>query len=203
MYAYRQRHASTADITDGSWWTANQNELAGMFNGGLDRDNLGPNVITAAMLSSGACVKIRYDLDNGPDAATMTATTWQVLDSFDITPTTDALVEVDWSGTYEWSAGAGWSRATSSDSLTYQVDTVAIRITVNGVTVCESGPTDDQLIEECVALVGSIPVTAGTYTVNVEYLVASRTYYDLAIEGTCARTLNFNERTLITIERRR
>lgn len=201
MYAYRQRHASTADITDGSWWTTNQNELAGMFNGGLDRDNLAANVITAAMLASGSCVKIRYDLDNGPDAATMTATTWQTLDSFDITPTTDALVEVDWSGTWIWNGA--WSQAASADGSTYAVDAVAMRVTINGVTVCESGPSEDQYIEDCCALIGAIPVTAGTYTVRVQYQVARRNYYDLSIEGLCTNALTFNERTLITIERRR
>lgn len=201
-YVYRQRHVATADITDGSWWNANQNEFAGMFNGGLDRDNLAQNVITPAMLVSGACVKVTFEATNGPDLGVMTTTSWQTLDTFDLTTEVDALVEVDWSGTWSWS-GAAWSRTTTTDLLTYEVDTVAIRISINGVTLAESGPSDDQFVEDCLALIGNMPVSAGTYAVRVEYLVARRNYYDLGIAGICTNNITFNERTLISVERRR
>lgn len=201
MYVFRQRHAATSDVIDGSWWNENQNEIGGMFNGGLDRDNLPPLAIDGPMLVNGACVNVDMRSTSTPQAAVMTSTTWQVLDSYDLTPDTDVLVEVDFSGTWNWTGA--YSRVASSDGTTYAVDTVAVRVTVNGVTVCESGPSEDRFNEDCVAILGNLPLAAGAYTVQVEYMVAQRNYYDLSIQGTCTNTLDFNERTLLTIERRR
>lgn len=202
-YVYRQRHASTSDVIDGASWNANQNELAGMFNGGLDRDNLPPNVITAAMLVLNACVKCSQYADNG-GAATITSAAWQALANFslDITATTDVMVEVDFSTTWAWNAGA-WSRATASSGITYVVEAVAFRVTVNGTAVCESGPSEDQYNQDCCALIGAIPLTAGTYTVQVEYQVAQRNYYDLSVAGLSAGTLTINETALLVTARSR
>lgn len=201
MYVYRQRHAATADVIDGAWWNENQNEIGGMFNGGLDRDNLPPLAIDGPMMVNGACVHVDMRSTTTPQAATITATGWQVLDSYDLTPDTDVLVEVDWSGTWNWTGA--YHRVTSTDTSTYAADSVAIRVTVGGVTVCESGPSENKFNEDCVAILGNIPLTAGTYTVQVEYQVAIRNYWDLSIQSPCILPLTFNERTLLTIERRR
>lgn len=200
-YVYRQRHTSTGDVIDGAWWNANQNEFAGMFNGGLDRDNIEANTITSAMLVNGACVEVQYEAEVSGDVATMTATEWQTIDSYTLTADVDTLVEVDWSGGWTWNGA--WSIAASGDGTTYVADTVSIRVTIDGVTVCESGPSEDLFQADHVALIGAAPVSAGAHTVDVQYLVAQRNYYDLSIAGVCTNTLTFDVRTLVLVQRRR
>lgn len=199
-YVYRQRHTSTGDVIDGAWWNANQNEFAGMFNGGLDRDNIEANTITGAMLVNGACVEVQYE-EGGGVSTNMAATEWQTVDSYTLTADVDTLVEVDWSGGWTWNGA--WSRGVSGDATTYVADTVSIRVTIDGVTVCESGPSEDLFSADHVALVGAAPVSAGTHTVDVQYLVAQRNYYDLSIAGVCTNTLTFQFRDLVLVQRRR
>lgn len=206
--SYRQEHASDADVLDPRWWNLNQAEFAGKFNGGMDRDDLPEEVVSEGMFSLETLLDCDSSTLGGADTwtPTMTTTDWQDFDptnnlagAISVVAPVDCHLEIDWSGTWEWNGA--YSRAVFG--TTYAVDTVAVRVIVNGIVVCESGPSEDGADRDCLHILGDIAIGPGSYTVQVQVRVGRLTYRGSDLVGVCTNTCLFREAALVVLERRR
>lgn len=204
-YTFRQEHATDADVLDPRWWNLNQSEMVGTFNGGLDRDNLPPNVITEAMLSAESMVNVLSSAVDGTWSPDMDIVTWQAFNAgsnggaVTVSATVDCVLEIDWGGSWSWNGA--WSQAASG--ATFTVDTVTCRVTVDGVVVAEGGPSEDMRDMDCVHLIGTVAVGPGTHEVVAEVMVTRLEYEGLDATGSCTNTITFDSASLVVVERRR
>jgi hypothetical protein len=208
-YALRQEHALDADVLDPRWWNLNQGELVGIFNGGLDRDNLPAGAIAEGMF----VLETLLDCDGSVlPLGTNWVPTMDIIEWQDFNPTTnlggaitvvapvDCHLEIDWSGTWEW-GGVAWSNA--AFGATYAADAVTIRVMVNGVVACESGPREDMADRDSCHIIGDVPLGPGSYTVQVQARVGRMTYRGLDVTAICTNTCTFKDASLVVLERRR
>lgn len=204
-YVYRQEHRANADVLDPRWWNLNQSELLGEFNGGLDRDNMPPNVVTEAMCGSKVFLDADSSILNGTWAPDPLVVTWQAFNptggggTVPVNAAVDACLEIDFSASWSWNGA--YSQAASG--ATFTVDTVSVRVLLNGVTVAESGPSEDKADRDNVAILGTIPVGPGDYEVTVEVMVTRLEYEGLDATGSCTNTCTFDAASLVVVERRR
>ena len=204
-YSYRPEHASDADALDPRWWNLDQSELAGTFNGGLDRDNYPPNVVSEAMCGSKVFLDADSSIFNGTWSPDMSVATWQDINpggtggTVTITAAVDCHVEVDFSATWQWNGA--WSGVAVGG--TFAVDTATCRLVVNGNVACEMGPSEDMRDRDCVHVIGNVPLGPGKYTVKAQVLVTRLEYAGLDAEGNCTNTLTFTDMSLVAVERRR
>jgi len=165
--------------------------LVDELNGGLDANNLPEEGIEYGMIALGAFTIINADAQTGAVAFGATTTEWVSenssgtgINTLQITCNTDALLEVEWSGT--------WTRSTFGDN-----DALAIRILVDGSEACRLMRSSGLREHDSTYICGAVPVTAGTHTVAVEcrqWAVGG---------GTIGRNDTFNERELVAIAHKR
>jgi hypothetical protein len=207
-YVYRQEYVETGNIIEPGWWNANQKEIAGEFNGGLDSDNLPLASISQTMLADNACNSITTETGSSANAVTLSVETtdWQSSDSggdeigsVTIECDVDALLIVEWSGEWEWSGTA----AQGSFSASFAEDAIEFRITVDGTEIAMTGPLGDQRWKDCTYLVGAQPVAPGPHTITVGARVAQRNFDGLGVFDKSLRIPTINNRELIITQRKR
>jgi hypothetical protein len=208
-YVYRQEYVETGNIIEPGWWNANQKEIAGEFNGGLDSDNLPLASISQTMLADNACNSITTETGSSSNAVTpsVETTDWQASDpggdeigSVTIECTVDALLIVEWSGEWQWD---GISTAGSYVAGTYTEDSAEFRITVDGVEVATTGPLGDQRWKDATYLVAAHPVAPGPHTVTVWVRIAERAFDGLGVTDKATNSMTINNRELIITQRKR
>lgn len=166
-YRYRTRTPEDGDIADPRDLMENLAALVGEFNGGLDADNIPEKAISSSQILVGAFTNlvtsaITDDVDfdgetsewrsaNGDGGSAGTA-----LHELTITNNTDALLEVEWSAT--------WQRVTDFDDD----KAAAFRILVNGTEIARCQRSPRSRVNDHTYLVGTAPVQGGETTVTVQ-----------------------------------
>ncbi len=161
MNRYGMGFYETGDVLDMSLWVQDMALLAGEINGGLDRDNLPAATITAGEVTAttGHAFNAQY---NSPTetafSEVITSTDWQSgtgtstgannLGISTWVSTQDGHLDIAWSGEWHWTGAyslvaAGAAKPDYTDTL----DTIAFRITVDGVVVAQSQPFDDSAVD--------------------------------------------------------
>lgn len=175
---YRKERAEQGSINDPTPHRDNQNELAGEFNGYLDRYNLPTRAVGAASVVVGAFTTVGADPKSDSVALDSKSTTWQnddgsgtYIHNVTFTASEDGQLDVDWGGTWTWTGNP-----------TIEA-TIRWRITVNGQTIAETGciaqDNDPTYVntKDLVALAGTIPVQAGPVNIKVEAMIAAVSWY--------------------------
>ena len=158
------------------------------FNGSLDADNLPEKGITASMVASGAFAKIVPDQATAAVDFEGETTAWRAtnnsgtgINTQTVTPDADALLEVEWSAT--------WDRGSTSS----ETDLVAFRILVDGSEVARMPLSPGIRKHDSTYLHGEAQVTAGECVVTVEIK-----QWASGSDETTEETVTINERELLT-----
>lgn len=202
---YRQERAHNGHIADPTPLNLNNAEYAGEWTY-LDRDNVPEACITEAMVIQGSFTTITDDPRSNAITLDSTSNEWQradaasgaVINESTITMTSDGTIEVEWSGTWVWTGGAGFAVAGVAE------DAIRIRVTIDGVEIASSGWIGARHEWEEINLSGVIPVQAGARYVQVWAQVAmvgidytnGKLFQHYGPLGT---GVSFYERNLVTI----
>lgn len=199
---FRQSRTAAAEVLDPAWWNAAHTEFA-VFNGGLDRENLAEAVIAEIMVGSKALVDVLTSEHTTSFSIDTSLLVWQsspLIHRVASTAPVDCVLELDWGGSWTWSGS--WS-ATGPTTVDATSDTVRWRITVNGETIAETGPSDDTAVQDCAALYGTAQIPAGAYEVLVEVQVGRRKWSGVSdTTGVCTNTITYDFGELVVVERR-
>jgi hypothetical protein len=175
-YRYRQRIFESGDFLTPPDWNENLAELVGEFNGALDRDNVPESAITEPLVVNQAFNIEQRDGYDGSEPAVISGDNmgWQDGDdSFDIGVKVidiqvDGVAVVEWSGWWFWDDGL--YPTTLADDIA-----IKFQITVDGVSVAESGFSSANRFYDSTYIVGVIPVQAGRRTFRVQAMNADIT----------------------------
>lgn len=216
---YVQEYDENGNAIDPAFWLENNNTYAGEFNGGLDRDNLPQATIVAAEVTGNPFNTVRSGATTSNYTPDMTRTDWQGgegtgtagIDNAEWTAATDAHYDIYWSGRWSWngaysntSAGAAGDRPTDADPQVNVVDTMTLRMTVDGTTVAVAGPFEDAADNWATFMCGSIQLPAGAHTFRVECLAArQQAQNEGAIDGACVNDVTFADRCRVILQRSR
>lgn len=205
---YRELYMEAGDILDPQPWLMSQNALAGEFNGYLDRDNIGPGVISEAMIAAAVFNKFYTDQRTTTFSPDPDSALWQhtdlssvVLHTSEITAAVDCQVMVEWSGTWTWTGT--WSALDGVGGQTTAEDAIRFRITVDGVELATSGFYGDAQEKSALYLIGVTPVVAGPHTVRVECQVMHANWHNNSFESNLINTVAIGARELVTTLRKR
>lgn len=199
-YRYRVEYVETGNVVEPSGWNANQAELASEFNGGLDRDNFGLGAISQAMLADNACHEFDRQVMSSSTAVTLSAETtdWQtILESTGITSALDCIAVIEWSGEWEWSGAASYAAGTNTE------DALELRLTVDGETVCQTGPIGDQRVYDATYLVGAALLAPGAHTITLQGRIAERNFDGLSVNDRATNAPTFNDGEMLIVVRKR
>lgn len=175
---YRTRYLETGDMIDSRDWNLNHAEYIQEWNGYLDRDNIVENAVVESIIVRNAFNEIAADgftQAGSPFDVDITTMGWQADDvasrrigRLTVIPEVDVLLICEYSGWHTWSTTtvAYDSHVTAGD--TGVDDGIRYRITVDGVTITESGWIADHHSSGSVYIVGAIPVVPGSRVVQVE-----------------------------------
>ncbi len=218
---YRQQYDENGNVLDPSFWVEDNNELAGTFNGNLDRDNFASGDIAATEVVYQAFNQLHSSATDTSFAPVMATTDWQGgegtaaagIDSLTWTSTQDAHFDVHWSGTWSWNGaasnndqqGAAAASRTVSSIVYDEFDTIEFRVSIDGSVVAVAGPFDDNADFLSTSLVGSIQLPAGVHTLRVEARMFRRTFPPLSSaengSALCTNTVSIDSRATAVLER--
>jgi len=191
-FRYKTTFPSDDDIADPSDWVDSNAELAGEFNGGMDRDNLPESAVDGTHISDGTVAEVFSDPLFTASVNLPTKTTeWVDGDGTTVigrvAPTidVDSVLDIVWSGTWNWNIGGGYPLAGESELL-------AIRLVVDGVEVARSPVHSDSRDYDSTTLYGNTVVGPGSPVVTVEF----RTYRASG-NGRAERTVSIDYGELI------
>jgi len=157
-FRYRERTAEDGDVLDPKDWNLNMAAFAEEFNGRMDRDNLPASAVTVDHIVYGACGSAANDVLAAPVALSNDTVTWQTVQEDTITVETDALVEAEWGGYWEWAASGG-------------TDAIGYRLLVNGIEVARApllSPGTTATGKSSVHIFGDIGLPPATHTVTLQ-----------------------------------
>lgn len=226
---YRIEYDETGDVIDPAFWIDNNNVFAGEFNGYLDRDNLPSATIAAAEVIALSFNNVNHGTNTGttdtvwvPDR---TNTDWQGGEgnaatgiwNHAWTATQDAHYDVHWSGAWDWGSYlVAYSMVEVvgdvTDAALYPgtrlvttntVDTIQLRMSVDGVVIATAGPFEDGQLQWATYMVGAIQLPAGAHTLKVECAMFRRTWQTGAADGICTCGVTFRSRSGSILERDR
>lgn len=157
------------DILDPRDWTRSMAVFAEEYNGGLDRDNLPLEAVTAAMLPAGV---FNHWTSHAPTAVvTLTGQSiaWvdqdssgNLLGEIELDIGVDALLRAEWSGT--WQDNPDWSLTRT----TVQRNLVSFRLLVDGAPIARIYQSSAGRGHDNGYMVGARAVTAGRHRICVE-----------------------------------
>lgn len=200
-FRYRQKYFDANDALNIEDWNLNIKELAEEYNGYLDRDNFPNGSFTQAYLVPSCCNKIYSDDSGTTWNPSKTTSSWQHDDgSGNVLPQESIDVLVDGLLICEFGCGFNWTSAASSAA---DNECIRFKVTVDGVTVSESGWLSSYHMYGSVHLAGALPVVAGSHLIEVWIQWAVVVTAETTVAPTNGRTLNINQRELVVIERRR
>ena len=177
-FRYRQVFFEDGDIISPKDWNRNIAEYTQEFNGYLDRDNLPSSGVTSAMIKDEACNSVHSFSSTTDTTITGDIGVWQSTDGttkfseVSFTLDSDAMLILEWSGTWEWShsfqlsSGATAYRGISVTGASD--DYVEYRILVDGIEVCRLPKSVFPRVCDSAYMVGAIPVAGGNHTVTVQ-----------------------------------
>lgn len=211
---FRKQTVQNGNVNSPSWLLENLGEFQAGWTD-LDNENIADSVITEPMLKSAAVIKVQADpqtvsviLDN-TSVFWQKATTSDPIHNVNMVLAYDALLTVTWSGSFIWDNTAvgdmGWDDTTVGGQDTFLWDAIAFRIVVDGTTVVDTGWIGDALRQNGTWIRGSIPVTAGTRNICVEYRMAQIQYGVTGdpIYGNATNSAYVAQRSLIMRARKR
>jgi len=210
MWAYAPILSDTQDAVLTEDWDLTFAVLAGVFNGGLDRDNFADGAIVRDHIKKYACNRVYSDGGSWADpvSADVGTTDWQNGDS-DGLPSVSEEAPVDTALVVHYSCAWTWDSSSGPTSTEQDRICVQWRLVVNGTTIAKSGWSPLQRARHHVYLVGASPIEAGGYTVRAQMRIARVTFNsatsneDISSEGIGDFPLIVNGRELIVIEKRR
>ncbi len=191
-------------------WERNFGALAGVFNGGIDRDNLPEGGVQNEHVRKYAANKIYSDGgDSSTSVAADTGTTeWQNGDG-DGLPLLEQEAPVDALLLCHFSASWTWDDSAATTTAQQNRICCKWRIIVNGTTVAESGWSPLYRTDDSIYLVGAIPVSAGAWRARAQLRIAKVTYSedttadDISSEDIADFPLAVDGRELLIVEKRR
>lgn len=164
---HRRERAEQGSINDPFAFNVNQTEFAGAFNGRLGRYSLPVGGIDEPSIVQGAFSRVIVDAHTGGVDLSIQSTDWQNDDGagntiHDVTDTlaSNAILDVEWSGGWTWSALA-----------TLQC-WVQWRVTVNAVTVAQTGWISAEFEKYSAYLTAAVPALAGPLRMRVDGRIA-------------------------------
>lgn len=211
---YRKQTVQNGNVNSPSWLLENLGEFQAGWTD-LDNENIADGVITEAMLKSAAVIKVQADPQTVAVILDNSSVFWQKntasnpIHSVDMVLAYDALLTVTWSGAFSWynstAGNMGWNSTTIAGQDVFVWDAVAFRIVVDGSVVADTGWIGDALFDNGTWIRGSIPVTAGTRNIRVEYRMAQLQYGVTGdpIYGNTTGTAYVAQRSLILRARKR
>ena len=183
-FRYRKRHIDSGDVMDPRDWNLNHSNYADEFNGYLDRDNFPADFVTQTMMEENCCNKFfRAQSTNSYTHFAETSVAWQSgsqksagsdvkFSQLEIEAQSDALLVCEWSGVWRWTYDASSSDWNPIPDSTLKRDPTnalcRFRMTVDGITVAESGYSSARRAYDGCYLVGATPVCAGRHVIRVE-----------------------------------
>ncbi len=99
---YHTRHLEDQDVIDPADWVQNHADIAGEFNGHLDRDNVPELGVTVDRIAPGTFHTVDSDEGVGPVAVTGGAIGWQDVCEVHLDVDCDCVIEADWGGIFSW-----------------------------------------------------------------------------------------------------
>ena len=190
-FVYRKRTPESGDIAEPRDLMDNLATLIGEFNGGLDADNIPEKAIDHDQVLIGSFTKLVSNASTTTVTFSGETSEWvgtnssgTVLHEQKITTNADALLEIEWSATWE-------NAGTFVES-----ERTAYRVLVNGVEIARMVGSVRTREYHHTYLVGTAPVQGGQNTVSVQIR-----QFDLSNGGvlnqTGSPTTSVNERELI------
>jgi hypothetical protein len=194
-FRYRQKYFDANDALNIEDWNLNIKELAEEFNGYLDRDNFPNGSFGQAQIVSNAFTRVHFNDSGTNEAIDVTTLAWQKgsLCSLEVIATVDCILQVELGAENIW---------TGSVNDNYSV---RHKVSVDGVTVAESGWQSSKQQNSCTWICGALPVSAGKHVIQHWAGVGSvDNGNDTAVSIPSTRpSLNVQDRQLLVIERRR
>lgn len=179
-FRYRKRHIDSNDVMDPRDWNLNHANYADEFNGYLDRDNVPAEIITRDMMEVDCCNAFSSDAESSDygEPISCSSVSWQAgnpespFSKLSLEIKSDALLVCEWSGSWKWIyfAGSGsWNNIPGSALKRDPTQAICrFRLTVDGITVSESGYSSARRKRDSCYLAGATPVSAGNHFIQVE-----------------------------------
>lgn len=213
MLRYLPIYDENGNVLNPAVYVRGMATMAGEVNGGLDQDNFAVGAVGSADLTahpfnlSLGDTYIASETAYSPDS---NITGWQggtgnnASGIGTVTWTTEQECHYDvhlslswsWSGVYSW-VPPGLARPDRTDTF----DTIQIRVTIDGATVCLLGPFEDGPVEMSAYGCGAVVLPGGTHTMRVEVYPVRMIAQDMQEDGPCTNTVTFDHRTCLAVGR--
>ena len=165
-FKFREHIFEDNDFVDPLEINRNFNELAGEFNGKLDRDNFPEAVFTTDYVASETFNKFYTSKALTDYSLTDYSLSWQSgFSDVSFDATHDGIVVCYWSGWWDWSSTVLYDYEPSAGAKT---PFIRYRMKVNGILIAGEAFSSAARGAATVQLVGSFPVTPGVVRVSVE-----------------------------------
>ncbi len=212
---YRQSYDENGGVLDpDAVFLDDENTLAGEFNSSLDRDNFAAaDIVTGEIDASTGRVFTETGSSAVSDTTyspTMTTTDWQGgggngadgIFRCAWTSTQEAHIDVHLSAEWDWTGAYSYATNGAARPDTRQTyDTLALKITLDGVPIAFGGPWEDGDQYWATFLCGSAQVPAGSHVLTVECEVVRRVWQTQEADGVCSTVLAFRSRAVTILER--
>jgi hypothetical protein len=209
---YRQGYDENGGVIYPAFFVDGMGDLAGEFNGGLDRDNFAQADIQYSDLDSGTNSVFLYLDDEKSDTdfiVNSAITEWQGgtgnnADGIAIinwTAPQDAHYDVHVSVSWVVSGSYSWVTAGTRPDRTDTFDTILLRVSIDGIALAFAGPFEDGDNPWSTYLCGSIQLPAGTHSLQVECQVVRRIAQDGQVDGPCTNTFTIQSRSVVVMGR--
>lgn len=218
---YRQEYDENGNVIDPlQLWLVNNNTLAGVINGDLDRDNLPQATIAAAEVTSQTFNVVHSAATDTTYTPDKTSTDWQGgtgndatgVVSYQWTAAQDAHYDIHWSGEWAWNGTSSLvedNTAVDAAGLpdrrffTDTVDTVEFKISIDGNVIATAGPFSDTQNNMATYIIGCAQLVAGVHTLRVECAMFRRVAQTDVQDGVTTNTLVVGSRCWVMIQRQR
>lgn len=166
-WRFRQAYVGDDDVLDPFHWNRNHQEFASEFNGYLDRDNFRQNCFTTDDFVNNSCNEVWSETQGGQWSPDRTSTLWQKIGSMSSTfrIDTDAMLIAEYSGFHIWIEDTSKYEVYNQ----YEWACCRYRLLVDGTTISQSGWQAVGRANDCIYLVGALPLSPGPHEVSVEF----------------------------------
>jgi hypothetical protein len=187
---YHQGFDENGNVIAPQFFTDAMSDMAGTFNGSLDRDNFAQADIRLGDVSGFLEeVFVRFHETASVAGPDMTVTEWQPVGAVEFTALQDG--HYDYHGAWAWQWDGSYSHVPvgARPDRTDTYDTLMLRLSADGMVILVAGPFEDGAKKWATYLCGSIQLPAGFHRFEVACMVARRIAQNGQVDGVCTNAI--------------